>query len=126
MAYERRRIAMHPFEQAVSVIGPIVAGIIVLTLFFKLVAWLSRHLGGGPRPIAFKGILDEETPVTIHLSNGSSFENVRLVGVTESKAMKAPVAYELSGLVILEHADGRRTLIQPKLIRMIEIPPVLA
>lgn len=113
---------MHPFEQTISVVGPIVGAIIVLVLFAKLMSWLGSK---GPKRLAFKGILDEDTPATVHLTNGSTFENVRLVGFTDASHQKGAFPYELHNLLILQHPDGKRTLIPAKNVRMIEVPPTL-
>src|SRR5688500_6364672 len=117
---------MHPFEETISVIGPIVGGIIILTLFFKLLGWISGKSSPSPRRVAFKGILDEHTLCTIHLGGGTTYENVRLIGFTDSSSAKGPFPYELNGMAILEHTDGRRTLIQAKNIRTIEVGPKVA
>jgi hypothetical protein len=114
---------MHPFEQTVSVIGPMVGAIMVLTVFFKFVNWLTRQSTSSITRIAFRGILDDATRATVCLSNGTALERVRVVGFTDSASIKGPFPFELQGMVILEHEDGRRIMIQAKLIRMIEVPP---
>jgi hypothetical protein len=114
---------MHPFEQTISVIGPIVGAIIVLTIFFQVVGWLNRRAGGGPTQIALRGILDKSTRATVHLSTGAMFQDVRIIGFIDSGSAKMPFPYDLQSMVILEHADGKRILVHPKLIRMIEVPP---
>ncbi|MGC1272683.1 MAG: hypothetical protein WBC44_03175 [Planctomycetaceae bacterium] len=113
---------MHPLEHTISVIGPIVGGIIVLTVFFKIVSWLD-HRVAGPSRIRFKGMLDDKTRATIHLANGSKFENVRILGFTDPGSAKTPLPFELAGMVILEQRDGTKVMVQAKLIRMIEVPP---
>ncbi len=115
--------AMHPFVQTASVLGPLILGIMVLTVFFKFIGWLGRRLNGGPKSHSFRGILDEVTGATVHLSNGTTYENTRLIGFTDSDSFKGPFPYELRSMVILELPDGRRVIVQAKLIRMIEIPP---
>jgi hypothetical protein len=116
---------MHPFEQTISVVGPVVGAIVFLTLFFKLVGWMSRK-SASPNRIKFKGVLDDHTMCTVHVAGGMAFENVRLIGFTDSSSAKGPFPYELHGMVILEHADGRRTMIQAKNIRMIEVAAKVA
>jgi hypothetical protein len=115
---------MNTLEQAVSIVGAIVGGIIVLTIFFKVMGWLSDRANLKLMRIRFQGVLDENTRATVHLTSGASLENVRLAGFTEPGAVKGPFPFELRGMVILEHADGRRIMLSPKLIRMIEVPPV--
>jgi len=110
---------MHPFEQTISVVGPVVGGIVFLTLFFKVVGWVSAK--SSPKRIKFKGVLDDYTLCTVHAAGGTTFENVRMIGFTDSAPAKGPFPYELRGMVILEHSDGKRTMIQAKNIRMIEV-----
>jgi hypothetical protein len=114
---------MHPFEQTLSVIGPIVLAIMVLTIFFKAVAWVTRSSSADTTRIKFRGILDDKTRATVHLSTGTSFEDVRFIGFTDPGSIKGHFPFELQGMVILELPDGRRVMIQAKLIRMIEVPP---
>lgn len=117
---------MHPFEQTVSVIGPIVGGIIALTLFFKLLGRVSRASSPSPSRVAFKGILDERTPCTVHVGGGTTYENVLLIGFTDSSSPdKGPFPYELSNMVILEHADGRRTLVLVQIGRIGDAEPAV-
>jgi hypothetical protein len=114
---------MHPFEGTISVVGPIVGAIMVLTIFFRILARFDRP---SISPVGWKGLLDKDTPATIHLSSGTTLENVRLRGFTDSGASKAAFPFELHNMAILEQADGRRLLIPARLIRMIEIPPEAA
>jgi hypothetical protein len=120
---EGRRGAMHPFELTLSIVGPVVGGIIVLTVFFKLIGWIDRRSVAGTTRIAFKGVVDRKTLVVVHLATGRTIENVRLIGFTDSGSIKGPFPYELQNLVILEGVDGRRLLVQSRQIRMIEVPP---
>ncbi|MEM8783250.1 MAG: hypothetical protein AAGE65_10410 [Planctomycetota bacterium] len=111
---------MHPFEETISIVGPVVGGIIALAIFFKLLNKTASS-SDSPTRIAFKGVLDDETLATVHVTGGKTFEDVRLIGFTDSSSVKGPFPYELNGMVILEHRDGRRTMIQAKSIRMIEV-----
>ena len=118
--------AMHPFEQTISIVAPFVLAIMALAIFFQLLGWITRGFTAKSSRIAIKGILDQKTPATVHLMNGTSFENVRLIGfTTESGSVKEHFPFELRGMVILEDPGGRRILIQAKQIRMIEVPPSL-
>jgi hypothetical protein len=114
---------MHPFEQTVSVVGPIVGAIVVLTLFFRLLGWISHRSASGTTRFVVKGVFDGNTATTVHLSSGNAIENVRILGFTNPPSAKAPLPFELSRMVILQHADGRRALVQAKMIRKIEVPP---
>jgi hypothetical protein len=114
---------MEQFGQTLGVVAPIVGAIMVLTVFFKVVGWMSGRFPASTTRIAFKGVLDARTRATVHLSNGTTLENVRFIGFTEAGSAKHPFPFELQGMVILEHPDGRRTMVPAKLIRMIEVPP---
>lgn len=114
---------MQTFEQTIGVVGPIVGAIIVLTLFFKLLGWVGRGSASGTTRIAVKGIFDGNTSTTIHLSNGDTLEDIRILGFTKPPSIKEGFPHELSGMVILQHPDGRHTIIQAKMIRRIEVPP---
>ena len=114
---------MHPFEQTISVVGPIVGAIVVLALFFKLLGWASHRSASRTARFAVKGIFDGNTPATVHLSSGNALEDVRILGFTEASSAKAAFPYELSRMVILQHPDGRHTLVQAKMIRKIDVPP---
>ena len=112
---------IHPLEQMLSLVGPIVGAIVFLTLFFKLIGWFDAR--SAVKRLPFKGVLDELTVATVHLVGGATIENVRVIGfTTDPSGAKDMLPYELRGMVILEHADGRRTLIQAKTVRMIEVP----
>ena len=114
---------MYPFVQTISVVGPIVGAIMLLALFFKLLGWAGRRTAPRTTRLVVAGIFDGDTLATIHLSNGTSLENVRIVGFTEPPSAKSAFPYELSRMAILEHPDGRHTLVQAKMIRKIEVPP---
>ena len=114
---------IHPFEATISVVGPIVGGIVFLTFFFKTLAWISEKSKANGKPVPLGGILNPDNTITVHLNNGNTYENVRFVGQTDGYAGKgAAFPYELNQMVILEFHDGRRVLIHAKSIRMIEIP----
>ena len=114
---------IHPFETTISIVGTIVGGIVFLTLFFQLLGWLRRQTDSTTR-IAIQDIFRDETLADVHLNNGKVFEQVKLSGFTDSTSVKGPFPYELNSMVILEHLDGKRVMIQGKSIRMIEVPPV--
>ncbi|MBX9579857.1 MAG: hypothetical protein K2X87_06070 [Gemmataceae bacterium] len=113
---------VHPFELAVSIVGAVVIGIVALATFFYVVSWLTGDSEARARRVGIKRVLNDRTIATVHLVSGTVFENVRFVGYTSSDSIKGGLPYELHGMVILEHPDGRRTLIQAKLVRMIEVP----
>ena len=116
---------MHPFIETISIVGAIVlaisGGIVMLTLFFRGMSWLSG--GAKPETIAVRGVLKKETLATIHMTGGKVFERVRFVGFTNSETMKTHLPYELNGMVILEDEQQHRYLVRAKNIQMIEIAP---
>jgi hypothetical protein len=108
-------------DSVIFVIAVAVA-IMVLTIFFKTINWIGRMFDRSPAKIAFKGILNEKTLVTVHLTTGKPYEGVRLLGFTDASSVK-DIPYQLHNMVILEHDDGRRSIIQAKSIRSIEVGP---
>lgn len=114
---------MHTLEQTIGVVGPVVGAIIVLTLFFNFLGWVGLRTASGTTRIAVRGVFDGNTSTTIHLSNGETLEDIRILGFTKPPSVKAGFPYELSGMVILQHPDGRHTIIRAKMIRKIEVPP---
>lgn len=117
---------MHPFTETVSVVGAvvtaIVAGIMVLTLFFRGMAWISGA-SAKPETVAVRGVLKKDTLATVHLVGGTKFERVRLIGFTNSETMKTHLPFELNGMVILEDEQKQRFLVRAKNIQMIVIAP---
>jgi len=114
---------MHPFEQTISVVGPVVLAIVFLTLFFKIAARVERKSTGEGNPYKFRGMVDKNTRVKVHLNNQKSFDDVLLIGFINPGTGKIAMPYEWQNLVILEEPNGRRFLIPAKQLRMIEVPP---
>lgn len=114
---------MPELPEAVDVVIAIAIAIMVLTIFFKTVNWIGGMFNRSPAKFAFKGILDEKSLVTVHLTTGKSYEGVRLLGFTDTSSVKVDIPYQLHNMVILEHSDGRRSIIQAKSIRSIEVGP---
>jgi hypothetical protein len=86
---------MHPFVETVSIAGgvaaAIVSAIVILTLFYRGIAWL----GGGTKPetIAVQGVLKKGTLATVHVAGKKTFERVRFIGFTNSETMKTHLPY---------------------------------
>ncbi|QEL14371.1 hypothetical protein [Limnoglobus roseus] len=99
-----------------------VLGIIALAVFFTVLNWLNTR-GGKPETIAVRGVLKKDTWATVHMQGGETFERVRFVGFTSTESFKTLLPMDLSGMVILEDAEGRRFLVRAKSIRMISIAP---
>lgn len=117
---------MHPFEETISIAGAIVvvivAAIVVLTLFYRGLAWLTGSSSKADT-IAVRGVLKTETRATVHVSGKEPFERVRLIGYTNADSIKGRIPYELNGMIILEDEQKTRFLIRARDIRMIEVPP---
>jgi len=117
---------MHPFVETISVAGAIgaviVAAIVVLTLFFRGMSWISRA-GSKPETIAIRGVLKKDSFATVHLTGGDTFERVRFVGFTKSETSKPHLPFELRGMVILEDEGGTRFLVRARSIRLIVVAP---
>ncbi len=119
---------MEVFVNTMGVVGAFVLGVMALTLYFKALGWLGGRVGckdEGPLGVRVRGVLDVKTRVKVHMANGTVFEEVRLMGHLASRNVGKGgdfVPYGLGSLFILEHPDGRRTLIREKDVKMIEVP----
>ena len=115
---------MHPFIETVSVAGGIAAAIvgavIILTLFYRGLTWLTK--GAKPDPLEVAGVLKKNTLANVHVAGHKPFERVRFLGYTNSESMKTHLPWELNGMVILEDESQARFLVRAKDIKMIEIP----
>src|SRR4051812_31310216 len=111
---------MREWPDPLITIVSIVLAIMVLTLFFKAINWVERKASKNPMRVAFKGILDEKTPATVFLG-GEKVENVLLKGFTDTTSFKNGLPHQFNNMVILEHADGRRTIIPAKSIQRIVV-----
>ena len=114
--------AIKMFSTAGVAVLCIVLGIIVLTVFFQIVASLNSR-GPKPEAITIRGVLKKDTFVTVHTSNTETFEHVRFIGFTNADSFKNPIPYDLHGMVILENKEGYRYIIRAKSIRMITVEP---
>ena len=107
-----------------AVVGTIVCAIMVLTIFFKIVSRFS-HDKTSLKTITIENLLDETTQVVVRLKDGTQFENIRIIGHSNSAAADNLLPYELQNLVILEQLDGTRLMIPAKLIHGIVVPPFM-
>lgn len=117
---------MHPFVDTISIFGAvaiaIVGTVIVLTLFFRGLSWLSGS-DSKTETFAIRGILKNNTLATVHACGGKKFERVCIIGFTDNPNMKTRFPFELTGMVILEDEQHQRYLIRAKDIQMIVVPP---
>jgi hypothetical protein len=117
---------MNPFVETISIAGAIVAvivaAIVVLTLFFRGMSWISGA-GSKPETIAIRGVLKKDTFATVYLTGGETFERMRFIGFTNSENLKTHLPHELNGMVILEDEGKKRFLVRAKSIRLIVVEP---
>lgn len=100
----------------------LVLGIMALALFFRGLSWIGSR-GMGPEGVAVRGVLGKGTWATVHMSGAETFEQVRLIGFTNTESIKNALPHDLSGMVILEDRAGKRFLVRAKAIRMIVVEP---
>lgn len=108
-----------------GVVTAIVGGVVVLTLFYRGLSWISGA-GSKPETIAIRGVLKRDTLATIHLAGGKVFERTRFIGFMNSEMMKTNYPFELNGMVILEDEQKQRYLVRARNIQMIVIAPTPA
>jgi|SRR3569623_2091769 len=115
---------MHPFVETISIAGgvaaAIVAAIVVLTVFYRGLVWLTGRTK--PETLAVRGVLKKDTLATVHVAGHEPFERVRFIGFTHSQAMKTHLPFELNGMVILEDLKKTRYFVRSKDIKMIIVP----
>ncbi len=115
---------MHPFVETISVAGgvaaAIVAAIVVLTVFYKGLAWVTGV--AKTDALAVRGVLKKNTLATVHVAGHEPFERVRFIGFTNSQTMKTHLPFDLNGMVILEDEEQTRYLVRAKDIKMIVVP----
>lgn len=100
----------------------IVAGVIVLWLFFDLRGWFKR------RRLEKNGLLIKKLPVLsadgvlrVRLKEGKTYDGLRLAGVmSQDAARDAGLPHPLTNLVCFEREDGTRVWLDASAIRVIE------
>jgi hypothetical protein len=111
---------MEAFIIAISIVGSIVVGIIVLTLFMKFMRMMESKMGS-PGLIKMSSFLKDATKVNVHLSGGRILEDVKFIGFTDQSSMKGGhLPYHLAHMVVLENSAEKRILIRADSIKMIE------
>ena len=102
-------------------VGPIAAiciGIMVLTVFFKIIGYLGDRVSP-VKHIKIKKILSQSELVTAHLTSGDKIPNLKFIGFTDSTSVKG-VPYDLTHLVTFEKLDGTTVLVRANRIKMME------
>ena len=110
---------METFYELFGYVAALCAGIMILTVFFKILGALSQS-SRGFEIVKMKGFVREGKLVNIHLSGGKSLIGVRFVGFTEGNSNKGGFPFQLSNLVVLENTNGTRVFIRADSVRMIE------
>jgi len=101
--------------------GPIAAiciGIMVLTVFFKIIGYLGDRVSP-VKHIKIKKLLSQSELVTAHLTSGDKIVNLKFIGFTDNTSVKG-VPFELTNLVTFEKPDGTTVLVRANRIKMIE------
>ena len=111
---------MEMFYTTFGFVGPIVLGIVILAIFFKVLGILQAKMGA-PAIIKMKSFLKDAAWINVHLAGGKLLERVRFVGFTDHSSVKGGhIPYQLSNMVVLETAAGKRILIRSDAVKMIE------
>jgi hypothetical protein len=110
---------MEYFENVLGVVMACVIGIIVLTVFFKLLAALQRHFDNSPL-IKVTGLTKPGGWVNVHVAGGKAIERVKFVGFTEQGGKGGNLPYQMATMLVLEQEDGRRIFVRADSVRMLE------
>jgi hypothetical protein len=99
----------------------IVLGVMVLSIFFTALSWLTSR-GAKPETMAVHGVL-KDTWATVRMLDGETFDRVRFLGITNTEGIKPDFTQHLNGMVILEDPQGKQYLVRAKAIRTIILTP---
>lgn len=105
--------------------GPVLAlclGVMTLTGFFPLVGMIRDRVSP-PAAKLVKVLLKDTERVTIHLSGAALLEDVRVVGFVQTTGTRG-IPYPLAPLLVVETADGHRSLVRAVHVRMISTAPL--
>ncbi|MBN2712771.1 MAG: hypothetical protein JXR97_10135 [Planctomycetes bacterium] len=111
--------AFASFINIFAIVFAFALGIMILALFFKLLNYAKTKLYGFTIHKT-NGFLTGSSTVTLHLNNGKSFENVKLIGVADRLIKDAEMPYCLSNMLVFESADAQRYYIKADSIRIIQ------
>jgi hypothetical protein len=111
---------MEMFYTTFGFVGAIVLGIVVLTVFFKVVGLFQVKMGA-PALIKMRGFLKDAAWINVHMAGGKILERVRFVGFTDHASGKGGhIPYQLLNMLVLESAAGKRILLRADVVKMIE------
>jgi len=117
-------LSMSSFTETLAAFGAVaivlVSVIVLLTLFFRALAWISSR-GIKPESVSVRGVLSKNTLANVHLAGGRTLQRVRFLGFTNSASVKNHLPYELHGMIILEDEKEMRTMVRAIDIRMIVV-----
>ena len=109
---------MDAFLNSISIIGALCIGIIILSIFFTLLNSSKRRFSK-VNLIKLDGLFMTSGFLNVHLSNGKSVYRVKLMGFTDTESIKG-IPHQLTNMVVFENAYGKRVLLRPDSIRMME------
>jgi hypothetical protein len=111
---------MDIFLNTFGFVGAILLGIIILTLFIKLLNFTSSKMGD-PALIKMNKFFNNANRIKVHLAGGKVLENFKFIGFTHPSSMKGGhIPYHLANMVVLENSAAKRILIRADAIKMIE------
>lgn len=112
---------MQMFYDTLAVVLAISIGIMVLSVFFWLLAKIDNKLRKPANLLHVKGILDKGQRINIHFNRSQTMMNVRFAGIiSEKQAEKGGLPYQLVGMMVVEDAEQKRFLVKADTIRMVE------
>ena len=109
---------MDIFIMWMAPIAAVCIGIMVLTVFFRIIGYLGDKVSP-VKHIKIKKLLSQSELVTAHLTSGDKIPNLKFIGFTDSTSVKG-VPYELTNLVTFEKPDGSKMLVRANRIKVIE------
>ncbi len=109
---------MEAFLNSMSIIGALCIGIIILSIFFTLLNSSKRRFSQ-VNLIKLGGLFMTSDFLNVHLSSGKSVYRVKFIGFTDAESMKG-IPHQLTNMVVFENAHGKRVLLRPDSIRMME------
>ncbi len=111
---------LHPFEMTVSIVGTIVAGIMILAIFFTILGKFRRPKSELYSSEAIEKALINAGEVTIHMRDGTTFPAGSIASVSSGSIGGDETPWKLYPFLVLQHHDGAKTFIRLKQIRMIK------
>jgi hypothetical protein len=110
---------LHTFLLTAGLVSGLCVGIIILTLFFSLVAYLKSKLSK-EKVGKMESYIRDGNFVDVHLANGNTLQRMKFIGFTSRATVKGHVPFQLGNMVVLENEQGLRTLIRADSIKMIQ------